>query len=270
MKNNRILYIPQEMSPYLQDTPSRLLAKTIAQGLHTSGIEVRAFMPKYGAVNERRNQLHEVIRLSGLNITIDDNDHPLIIKVATLQPSRMQVYFIDNDDYFNHPTNPTRDPETQTHPSDNDERALFFVRGVAETVKKLRWEPAVILASGWMGALVPLIIKRLMGDDPTFADTKIVYAIDDTSLTEPLDSRFAQKLLQQGLTAKDIEALGDKPATTTDLVKLAIEHADALTVASADADPELVELARNSGKPFREFPSSDNPVEGLHDFFQSL
>lgn len=142
MGKQKVLFISQEIAPYLPSTPLAVLGRQLAQCTQDHGYEVRTFMPKYGCINERRNQLHEVIRLSGMNVVIDDSDHPLIIKVATLQPSRMQVYFIDNDDYFQF--TPDKQLETVSSPEDNDERQMFFVRGVIETVKKLRWEPAVI------------------------------------------------------------------------------------------------------------------------------
>ena len=154
---NKILYVCQEITPYLPETESSGLCRALTQAMQERGNEIRTFMPRYGCINERRHQLHEVIRLSGINIIIDDSDHPLIIKVATLQPTRMQVYFIDNDDYFSN--TPIKELETKISPDDNDERTIFFVRGVVETVKKLRWAPAVIHCSGWISALAPLYLK---------------------------------------------------------------------------------------------------------------
>ena len=164
MDVNKVLYISQEIAPYLPETPMALLGRDLPQGILETGAEVRTFMPKYGSINERRNQLHEVIRLSGMNLIIDDTDHPLIIKVATLQPSRMQVYFIYNDDYFAH--NLTKELETVSSPADNDERSIFFVRGVIETVRKLRWDPNIIHCNGWITALAPLYIRQNYNDDP--------------------------------------------------------------------------------------------------------
>ena len=169
-----------------------ILGRDLAQTTQDSGYEVRTFMPKYGSINERRNQLHEVIRLSGMNVIIDDADHPLIIKVATLQPSRMQVYFIDNDDYFHF--SPDKRLETVSSPEDNDERQMFFVRGVIETVKKLRWDPALIFCTGWISALAPLYLKRIYQDDPSFANAKIIYDLRPENFEDTLDPRFAEKL----------------------------------------------------------------------------
>ena len=152
MDVNKVLFISQEITPYVPESPIATIGSDLPQRIQELGYEVRTFMPKYGCINERRNQLHEVIRLSGMNIIIDDSDHPLIIKVATLLPARMQVYFIYNDDYFMH--NVTKDIETEISPEDNDERSIFFVRGVMETVKKLRWEPEIIHCNGWISASV--------------------------------------------------------------------------------------------------------------------
>ena len=152
MDLKKVLYISQEIDPYIPSTPMGIFGRGLTQGLQEKGAEVRTFMPKFGAINERRNQLHEVIRLSGLNISIDDTDHPLIIKVATLQPTRLQVYFIDNDDYFFHHT-PGQALEVDSDAENNDERSIFFTRGVVETVKKLRWDPEIVHCTGWITAL---------------------------------------------------------------------------------------------------------------------
>ncbi len=175
MENKKILYISQEIAPYLPETPMAVYGRDLPQKVQEKGYEVRTFMPKYGCINERRNQLHEVIRLSGMNIIIDDSDHPLIIKVATLQPSRMQVYFIDNDDYFQRAG--AKQLETIASPHDNDERMMFFAKGVIETVKKLRWDPAVIQCTGWISTLVPMYVKRMYQDDPALAKSKIIYSL---------------------------------------------------------------------------------------------
>ena len=174
MEHSKVLFISQEISPYTAETKEALAGRKIPQGIQEKGYEVRTFMPKYGCINERRNQLHEVIRLSGMNVIIDDTDHPLIIKVATLQPTRMQVYFIDNDDYFQHRQMVA--DENGVEYTDNDERAIFYARGVLETVKKLRWCPDVIHCQGWMSAFVPLYIKKAYQDEPSFRDSKVVFS----------------------------------------------------------------------------------------------
>ncbi|MDE6588691.1 MAG: glycogen/starch synthase [Paramuribaculum sp.] len=249
MKNNKLLFISQEITPYLAETPLSVLGKQLPVSMQERGFEVRTFMPKYGCINERRNQLHEVIRLSGMNIIINDTDHPLIIKVATLQPSRMQVYFIDSDDYFNSSTGASSPLETVSLPEENHERMLFYVRGVVETVKKLRWEPAVVQCIGWLTALAPLFLKRMMADDPSFTDSKVIYTLRSESFEGALDQSL-RELLTASFAHEDIDALGDGPVTAADLHRIAIEYADAIVQGDADVDPELIEKAKATGKPF--------------------
>ena len=179
MTNNKVLFINQEIMPYLPESEMSKAGLDLPKGIQERGFEVRTFMPKYGSINERRNQLHEVIRLSGMNLIIDDTDHPLIIKVATLQSAKMQVYFIYNDDYFQR--NPGKIIETMESPELNDERCIFFVRGAIETVRKLRWDAGVVHCQGWMSALTPLYVKRVYADDPSFRDSKVVYSLFGSS-----------------------------------------------------------------------------------------
>ncbi|MDE6135840.1 MAG: glycogen/starch synthase, partial [Muribaculaceae bacterium] len=227
MDVNKVLYISQEIDPYLTAGPLSTFGRKLPQGIQEKGAEVRTFMPKFGAINERRNQLHEVIRLSGMNITIDDTDHPLIIKVATLQPTRLQVYFIDNDDYFLRHT-PGR-LETVDSPADNDERAIFFVRGVVETVKKLRWESSIVHCTGWISALAPLYLKTTYADDPSFCNSKIVYSLFDAPFEGTLDSAMVNKLKAEGFTDQQLAALtggGNSDVDWKKLNNLASEHAE--------------------------------------------
>lgn len=268
MDNNKVLYIAQEITPYLPVTTLSALGKQLPQSIQEKGFEVRTFMPKYGNINERRNQLHEVIRLSGMNIIIDDNDHPLIIKVATLQPSRMQVYFIDNEDYFQH--HAVSDIEIRQTPEDNDERIIFFVRGVVETVKKLRWEPSIIHNIGWISALAPLYLKRVYNDDPSFRASKIVYSLVDDGFEGTLDPRFVEKLKMEGFTDEDLSQISDGPVDYRSLMRLAIAYSDGVIQTSLDADPELVAFAKESGIPFLAYPGEDNNAQAYIDFYQSL
>ncbi len=267
MDVNKILYISQEITPYLDANPLSTFGRMLPQGIQEFGIEVRTFMPRYGAINERRNQLHEVIRLSGMNIPIDDADHPLIIKVATLQPSRMQVYFIDNDDYFLRRAE--KDLETVTYFDENDERSIFFVRGVLETVKKLRWLPSIIHCTGWITALSPLYLKRIYGEDPAFANSKIVFSLFDAPFEGSFDARMTEKLIEDGFADEDLKALGDTVDYNA-LMRLAIDYADAIAVSSENVSPELIEYARQSGKPMLEYPGEENFVKAYNDFYLSL
>ncbi len=278
MTKPRILFISQELTPYLSETPTSIRGRLIPQGLQEKGNEVRTFMPKYGCINERRNQLHEVIRLSGMNLIIDDTDHPLIIKVATLLPTRMQVYFIDNDDYFRH--SPNKELEIATSPDDNDERLLFFVRGTIETVKKLRWAPQVIHCMGWISALAPMYLKRLYSDDPALCDAKIVFSLTGRgNMAEPLPERLVEKMKLDQLSDEDFHHLaGNKAVTVGDLARIGIDYADAVTVDDPEADSELIEYAKSLGKPVLEYGDPARPVEEvdaevigrLLDFYKSI
>lgn len=244
--SNKILYISQEITPYMTATPMAVTGQKLPQRAQEKGYEVRLFMPKYGCINERRNQLHEVIRLSGMNVVIDDTDHPLIIKVATLQPSRMQVYFIDSDDYFIH--KPIADTELALYPAENDERLIFFSYGVIETVKKLRWEPRIIHLQGWISSLIPAYLKLLYADDPMFKDAKIFYNIYDSSFDGTLDKRLIDKLKEAGLPGSVTDRIPAEGATATDLMKIAIDYSDVIVVPSTNASDELIDYARQQGK----------------------
>ncbi len=271
MDNKKVLYISQEITPYLVDTPMSLRGRYLPQGIQERGFEVRTFMPKYGCINERRNQLHEVIRLSGMNIIIDDTDHPLIIKVATLSPARMQVYFIDNDDYFQH-TN-AKELEIDTLPDENDERIIFFVRGVVETVKKLRWEPAVVHCSGWITALAPIYLKRIYNEDPSFRNTKIVYSLYDNAFDGTLSERFVEKLKMDSLTDDDLNVLGSDPVDAITLNKLAIDLADAVIVENDRVPEALVDYAAKSGKPMLNYVEDEADADRYDryaEFYKSL
>ncbi|MCH5220205.1 MAG: glycogen/starch synthase [Muribaculaceae bacterium] len=268
MDIKKALFITQELSPYLPSTDIRDHNRKMAQSVVESGVEVRTFMPKYGMINERRNQLHEVIRLSGLNIVIDDNDHPLVIKVATMQPTRMQVYFIDNEDFFGN-AKPGQ-LEINDLPEDNDERIIFFVRGVIETVKRLRWIPQFVQCSGWVTALTPLYMRFMYADDPTVRESKIIYSLQNTAFDGDLGDGFVQKLRNDGFDDALLKAVIETPADFKALNKLAIDHADAVVQSVPEVDPELIEYARNSGKPFMPFPTDKEFKEAYIEFFHSL
>lgn len=268
MELKKALYISQEINPYLNPSTMAVLSRAIPQGMQEKGYEVRTFMPKYGCINERRNQLHEVIRLSGMNIIIDDTDHPLIIKVATLQPTRMQVYFIDNDDFF--PAHASSAHETLSHMEDNDERAIFFALGVVETVRKLRWYPSIIHCSGWVTAVNPLYIKIKYPDDPAFKNAKVVYSLFGDSFEGNLNPRMAEKLEMDGIPADALKALKDGFVDSYALNCLAIDYADGIVQATDDVDPRLIEYAKASGKPFLPYPGTEDNIESYNNFYDSL
>lgn len=268
MEVKKALYISQEIAPYLDDTPMSSWSRLLPEGILERGAEVRTFMPKYGYINERRNQLHEVIRLSGMNLIIDDTDHPLIIKVATLQPSRMQVYFIYNDDYF--ALTLTKELETTTNAEDNDERSIFYVRGVIEAVRKQGWNPNIIQCSGWISALAPLYMRELYGDNPSFRDAKIVYTLWDDAFETPLNSRLGEKLMQDGLSEESVKDILGKPVDYTMLTRLALKFSDAVAICRPNIDPAIEQLAKDSGLPLLPYPGEDNYVEAFAQFYESL
>jgi len=222
MKKKRILFISQEIAPFLPESELSTSARKLPQGVQELGKEIRTFMPRFGCINERRHQLHEVIRLSGMNMIINDSDHPLIIKVASIQSARMQVYFIDNEDYFQKKCLYT--DEKGQFLQDNDERAIFFCRGVLETVKKLGWTPDVIHCMGWMSSLIPMYVKTSYKDDPIFSNTKVVYSVYNEGFKEPLNTKFAKKAMMDANTKEDLKAY-EKP-TFVSLNKAAMQWAD--------------------------------------------
>ena len=214
MASRKILYVCQEIMPYLPETELSALSRRLAQAMQERGNEIRTFMPRYGCVNERRNQLHEVIRLSGMNLIIDDNDHQLIIKVASIPSARIQIYFIDNDDYFARKAVLT-DADGKEF-ADNDERAIFFARGVLETVRKLNWSPSVVHCMGWMSAVMPIYLKKVFNDDPLFRDVKVVVSLCDDRFEQPLDADFKTRIANEGVQDEKLEEL------TTSIVSLLI------------------------------------------------
>ena len=268
MASNRILYVCQEVAPYVPDTEGALLCRRLSQAMQERGNEIRTFMPRYGCINERRHQLHEVIRLSGMNLIIDDNDHQLIIKVASIPSARVQIYFIDNDDYFARKA-VLLDADGKAF-ADNDERAIFFARGVLETVRKLNWAPTVVHCMGWMSAVVPIYMKKVFNDDPLFRDVKIVVTLADDRFDEPLDAQFAEKIANEGVKDEKLSILSTP--SYENLYRFVIDYADGITVASPKASPELVEYARQSGKPVLEYrePDEEDFFDNYNRFYEEL
>ena len=253
---NRILYVSQEISPFFEEqTPVRLLNRILPEICQSNGFETRTFMPKFGEINERRHQLHDVIRLSGMNLSIDDTDHSLLIKVASIQSARMQVYFIDNEDLFHHRRG-LKDAFGVEY-SDNDIRTIFFCRGVLETVEKLRWAPSIIQCSGWMSALVPLYVKKAFGGTPFFADSKVIVALDDNEYSSPFSSHFADRLIIDGVLGSDVRTIAGLPVGYEDLMHLAIDYADAIILTTNQYNSRLVNYAENRGKTIHNMAGAD-------------
>ena len=266
-KANKVLFITQEITPYVSESEMSLVGRNLPQAIQEKGREIRTFMPKWGNVNERRNQLHEVIRLSGMNLIIDDTDHPLIIKVASIQSARMQVYFIDNDDYFQNRLQVV--DENGVEYEDNDARAIFYARGVLETVKKLRWCPDVIHCHGWMTALAPLYIKKAYKDEPSFRDAKVVFSLYDNDFKEPFHPDFASKLLLKGISKKDVADLKE-PVDYTALCKLAVDYSDGVIQQSEHVNEEVIAYARQIGKPVLGYQSPEIFADACNDFYDQV
>jgi starch synthase len=266
MEKTKVLFISQEITPFLPESEMSLIGRYLPQGIQEKGKEIRTFMPKYGCVNERRNQLHEVIRLSGMNLIINDTDHPLIIKVASIQAARMQVYFIDNEDYFMRKHVLKNDDGNFFE--DNDERTIFFTRGVLETVRKLRWAPDIVHCHGWFTALVPLYLKKAFQDDPLFNEAKIVYSAYNDDFSNPLHKDFRSKLQIDGITDNDVSLI--KQPDFVNLSKLAVEMSDGIIYGSPEINPELKSFIENSGKPALEYFPQDQIVDEYSVFYDKL
>ena len=253
---NRILFVSQEISPFFEEqTPVRLLNRMLPEICQNNRFEARTFMPKFGEINERRHQLHDVIRLSGMNLAIDDTDHPLLIKVASIQGARMQIYFIDNEDLF-HRRRGVKDAFGIEYP-DNDVRTIFFCRGVLETVEKLRWAPGLIQCSGWMSALIPLYVKKAFGGTPFFADSKVIVTLDDNEYSTPFSSHFARKLVIDGIAGSDVRTVADLPVGYEELMRLAIDYSEAVIINTPKYNARLVNYAENRGKPVYNLAGQD-------------
>ena len=242
----KILFVSSEMEPYLPETRIAKVCRELPQGIQERRKEIRAFMPRYGCINERKNQLHEVIRLSGMNIIIGDVDRPLVIKVASISAARIQVYFIDNEDYFRR-KQISRDEHGKFF-ADNGERAIFFARGVLETVKKLRWAPDISHCSGWISHVLPLYLKKAYKDDPIFSNAKVVLSLYDDVAAEPLSPGFANTILYGAIKPRDVSALSEK-ADGMELAKLAVQYSDGIILGSPAVDSSLQEHCRQLSLP---------------------
>ncbi|GAB4380904.1 MAG: glycogen/starch synthase [Salibacteraceae bacterium] len=263
----RVLYVSHEINPYLPENYMSYMGRQLPQEAQDFGKEIRLFMPRFGLVNERRHQLHEVIRLSGMNLIVDDTDHPLIIKVASIQPTRMQVYFIDNEEYFRRKA--TFWDEDDNFFEDNDERSIFFSRGVFETVKKLGWMPDIIHINGWFSVPMALFQKTFYADDPLFADAKVVFSIYGEEFEEKLNNRFWEKCLYDNMTEEDVELIKDDPSYTN-VCKLGARYADAIVFASDDINDDIRSYVESLDKPVLDAQPEENLMSVFDDFYTEV
>ncbi len=269
MKKAKVLFISQEMSPFLELTEISKIARFLPQGIQEKGKEIRTFMPRFGMINERRNQLHEVIRLSGMNLIIDDSDHPLIIKVASIQSARMQVYFIDNDEYFQRKSI-FRDAKKKFH-KDNEDRMVFFCRGVLETVKKLGWAPDVIHCHGWMTSLIPFFIKTGYKDDPMFKNSHVVYSSYYQDLDDTMSPNLVKKLKMDGVSLEDTKLYKEPSMVNVNLA--AMKLSDGVIKGDDGKNAVLDAYLKKAGKPILDFQNFEDEsafVAACSDFYDEL
>jgi len=265
MNGKKILFVSSELVPYLPENQVSLMSYEAPRMVNSNGGQIRIFMPRYGNINERRHQLHEVIRLSGMNLVINDMDMPLIIKVASIPRERIQVYFIDNEEYFKRKST-FFDKDGNLH-EDNDERAIFFAKGVVETVKKLNWAPDIIHVHGWLASLVPLYLREFYKDELLFADSKIVTSVYDQGFDGELSQNALGKITFDGIPEDQISEL--KSPDYNNLLKVAVRYSDAVILASEQAPEPIADFAKSLNKPVLPYVSFQETEEAYAQFYET-
>ena len=267
MGKKKILFASQEISPYLPETYMSNVGLNLPKHSIEQGNETRVFLPKFGVIKEKTNNLHEVIRLSGMNLIIDDFDHQLIIKVASIQSARLQIYFIDNDEYF--PKKVMFHDEKGNFLQNTEERMMFYCKGVIETVKKLGWSPEIIHCQGWFSSLIPMYIKKIFNEDPLFKDTKVIYNVFDTEYKGSINPVIVEKLLfENNLEKSDLDLL--RNPTFENLSKFAISYSDAIIQGSENINKKVLDYMKKSKLPFMGYPGEENYEDQYNNFFDSL
>ncbi|MEZ4948036.1 MAG: glycogen/starch synthase [Saprospiraceae bacterium] len=266
MEKKKVLIVTQEMEPYTDLSEISNIARQLPQHIQENGMEIRVLMPRFGTINERRHRLHEVVRLSGMNIIVDDDDYPLIIKVASLPGARMQVYFLDNEEFFKRKKVFT--DENDKPFEDNADRMIFFCKGVIETVRKFGWPPDIVHCHGWMTSLVPAYLRTAYKTDPLFQNAKVVYSMYKNSMETSFTDSFLDKASINNITPEDLTSYknGDQIA----LHRGAIENADGVIVGSEDASDELKGLVSGLDKPVLDFQEGDNYLSAYMEFYNNL
>ncbi|EEI92575.1 starch synthase catalytic domain protein [Sphingobacterium spiritivorum ATCC 33300] len=267
MAKTKILFVTHEMSPFLELSKISEITRQLPQAMQEKGFEIRILMPRFGNINERRNRLHEVIRLSGMNIVVDNNDNPLIIKVASLPAARMQVYFLDNEDYFQRKK--VFKNESGEFFDDNNERSVFFCKGVLETVKKLGWSPDVVHCHGWFSALVPAYLKTTYKDDPAFKGAKVMYSLynEDDFGSSSLHAKYAEIAPEGSMTAEDAANYGS--GSYVDVYKGALAFTDVAVIADQGVSQEIIDFAKSRDIQIFE-PHGDEDYEAFNDLFDQF
>jgi len=267
MEKKKILYVTQEMKPYLNETEIAAIARQLPTHAQNQGMEIRVLMPRFGNINERRHRLHEVVRLSGINIVVGEDDYPLIIKVASLPGARLQVYFLDKEEFFQR-RSVFHDKDNKFHP-DNVERMIFFCKGVIETVRKFGWAPDLVHCHGWMTSLVPLYLKTTYKNDPIFKNAKVIYSLYSNSFEESMKDSFAAKVLD----ANSMSEANLKPyqkANNTGMNLGGITYSDALIQATDEVDKAVQELIKQNNKPTLVDEGEENFLEDYQNFYNKL
>lgn len=265
MKDKRILYVSSEVIPYLPETEISSMSFEAPRMVNSKGGQIRIFMPRYGNINERRHQLHEVIRLSGMNLVINDMDMPLIIKVASIPKERMQVYFIDNDEYFKRKAT-YADEEGNLYP-DNDERAIFFAKGVIETVKKLNWSPDIIHVHGWLASFLPLYLRNYYSNEPLFENSKIITSVYNQGFEGTLDEKVTEKMGFDNIAEDKIADL--KTPNYVNVMKVALDNSDAAIINSEEIPQALKDYLEKLDKPVLPYQTSETIEDAYLDFYQN-
>jgi starch synthase len=265
MKKPKILYVNQEMLPFTKESPLAQNALNFALSAQDYQLDVRAFMPKYGTINERRNQLHEVIRLSGMNVVINDVDYPLIMKVATLPNAKMQIYFVENEDFFKKKNHVDK---TGKPYEDTAAKLIFFARGVVETTMKLNWAPDLIHVKGWFSSLLPLYIRRFYKNNSMYKDVKIVISLYDETFKGKINKKLINKLKFDKIPVKDISRYEE--TTYIDLMKAAIDLADGVIVAEDGVDSELIAYAKKTRTPVMPYKGEETFLADSAKFYTKI
>lgn len=263
----KVLFVNQDITPYVAETELASMGQLAPHKVQETGSEIRTFMPRWGNINERRGQLHEVIRLSGINIAIDDTDHPLIIKVASIPSTKVQVYFIDNEEFFTRKAQVAGDDGEMFE--DNCERAAFFARGVIATIKKLRWTPDVIHCQGWMTSLLPLYIKKAYSEELGLDGVKIVTSLFDQPQQMKMAENAKRCIALNDITVDGILAKYNDEITSREMEKIAIDYSDGVIKASPNIDKEIINYAELAGVKILDF-CNDDFAKAYVEFYETL
>ncbi len=266
MSKKRVLFVTQEMNPYTTISEISTVVKNLAPLVHGKGMEVRVLMPKYGNINERRHRLHEVVRLSGMNIIVDDDDFPLIIKVASLPGARLQVYFLENEEFFKRKHVFTDEEEKPF--DDNQERMVFFCKGVIETVKKFGWGPDIIHCHGWMTSLVPFYLKSVYKNDPIFENSSVVYSAYENEFEKTFNKKFFEIAAINNLDEEDLSVFKDN--TSVKLINAGLKYADAIVKGSESLPKDTQEIYDTLEVPKLDFFNAEEIGAQMLPFYNNL